>query len=292
MPKVTLLNKSQNNINGQTITSFLLEGFPKLLIAEVNTHCLLSRNWESSRARPTQKVIEQVLAEPFIFDFTKNQKGMSGGLLEPDQIEEARAASLRLRDQAVTTVKYMAEGCQVHKQDANRYLEPWMRVSGVVTATHWENFYQLRDSPLAQPALCEVASKMKRLDATAHSNVLLPGQWHLPYPDLSISQNIAKVASVSYARHRDERDEDAAKSLTMRLADSKHFSPFQSVAMAAITGDIISGTHQYYDHFHPELATSNFSPRYPVLTTGNYSGFIQARKMVELGIDYSMAVIS
>ena len=51
--------------------------FARIILAEVNTHRLLSRNSASSRAIPIEKMIEQVLTNTFIpFRFPKTHKGM------------------------------------------------------------------------------------------------------------------------------------------------------------------------------------------------------------------------
>lgn len=75
---VSICSKSQNCYTGSVITTFLLEGFPWRLLCELNTHRQITKNAESSRARPTHSVIEQVLADPYIPVWTKAQKGMQG----------------------------------------------------------------------------------------------------------------------------------------------------------------------------------------------------------------------
>lgn len=282
MQNVILLNKGINEIDGEIITSFLISNFPKTLVAEFNTHSLISRNWESSRARPTSSVIEQVMNNPYIFEFTKNQTGMSGGNLSDTEKERARTLALDGRSAAIRLAKNLYD-CGVHKQEANRYLEPWMRVSGVVTATHWENFYDLRCSEQAQPGIREYALQMRRLDRMTSPVIIPGGEWFLPYPELSLKANVAKIASVSYARHAVDRTAEASEALYNRLWGQRHLSPFQHVAMAAETGSFYENC-QYFNHFQPDKASFNFHSHAPVISTGNYSGFIQLRKMLEAGI--------
>jgi hypothetical protein len=51
--------------------------FPRFILAELNTHRMLSRNSASSRAIPVNKRIQQIMADPFIPEqFGRNQKGM------------------------------------------------------------------------------------------------------------------------------------------------------------------------------------------------------------------------
>jgi predicted ribonuclease YlaK len=50
---------------------------PRMVLAELNTHRLASRNSASSRARPITKMIEDVLTNPFIPDrFPRKHKGV------------------------------------------------------------------------------------------------------------------------------------------------------------------------------------------------------------------------
>jgi hypothetical protein len=58
---------------------------PRMVLAELNTHRLASRNSASSRARPITKMIEDVLTNPFIPDrFPRKHKGMQA----PDQLKK------------------------------------------------------------------------------------------------------------------------------------------------------------------------------------------------------------
>jgi hypothetical protein len=54
--------------------------FPRFILAEINTHRAFSRNSASSRAIPTEKIIEQVVTNPFIPEtFNRRVKGMGVG---------------------------------------------------------------------------------------------------------------------------------------------------------------------------------------------------------------------
>ena len=50
---------------GNRLTSLLIT-FPRIILAEVNTHRMLSKNTSSSRAIPLKKMIEAVENDPFI----------------------------------------------------------------------------------------------------------------------------------------------------------------------------------------------------------------------------------
>lgn len=231
MATVKILNKSQNQSTNEVLTTFLIEGFPKCLLAELNTHRMLSRNCESSRARPITSVIEQVLNDPYIPPFTANRKGMSGDPIDEKYKDKIIQIYLESRDDAVLYARRLQD-YNIHKQDVNRILEPYMKVSLIISGTTWKNFFSLRTAEGVQPAFKEVAELMQSLFNQTPAKVLPIGALHLPYPDLSPIQNIAKIASISYAKHNADRtDEDALRLVTM-LWESKHLSPFEMVAVA------------------------------------------------------------
>ncbi len=53
------------NIQGDRLTSVLVT-MPRIIIAEMNTHRMLSKNTSSSRAIPFNKMVESVKNDPFI----------------------------------------------------------------------------------------------------------------------------------------------------------------------------------------------------------------------------------
>ena len=65
-----------------------------------------------------------------------------------------------------------------HKQVFNRLLEPWQYISVIVTSTEWDNFFELRNHPDAQPEIQELAREMK--NAINNSNPTKRIH-HLPY---------------------------------------------------------------------------------------------------------------
>jgi hypothetical protein len=283
--KVELLNKATNVATHDTIRTFLLHDFPKLVLAEFNTHRMFSRNWESSRARPVGSVIEQVMANPHIPLWTKNQKGMQGADLSKEAIDKATSDSLRMRDQVVTFVQGLI-AIGVHKQDANRYLEPWMRVSGIVTATEWGNFYALRDHPAAQPDFQQFAAEMQRLDEGTAATPLELGQWYKPWPDLSLAANVCKAASISYANHaKDRTNEDYLRIHDDLInASPRHASPLEHCAIAVEPGMIIHKGTQVFDPIDARNSIWECNIDYTQISTANFAGFLQYRKILEAGL--------
>jgi hypothetical protein len=130
----------------------------------------------------------------------------------------------------------------MHKQIANRLLEPWMFITVIVSATEFDNWFKLRCHPDAQPEIGWVAKEMKVQYDSHTPRVLAPGEWHLPLVDfddevLNTDQDLCKVsagrcARVSYLTHDGKRDLAADVDLANKLMVSGHWSPFEHVAQA------------------------------------------------------------
>lgn len=227
--------------HGARITTFELY-IPRFLLAELNTHRVITKNAASSRAIPVNRRIEMVMVDPYIPDqFGKNRPGMqSTEVLDADTSEQARALWLAGRDEMVRIAKTLAD-IEVHKQFANRILEPWAHVAVCVTATEWDNFWWLRASKDAQPEFEALARLMREL-YTASSPVRTIH--HLPYVDdetrssgLPITDlyqiSAARCARVSYQTFDGRKSTIADdRELCQKLLSSGHLSPFDQPAMA------------------------------------------------------------
>jgi hypothetical protein len=63
---------------GERLTTFVLV-FPRIILAEFNTHRMFSRNSASSRAIPYKKMLSMVWNNPFIpIGWMKDHSGMQG----------------------------------------------------------------------------------------------------------------------------------------------------------------------------------------------------------------------
>ena len=131
---------------GDRLTSFLIT-FPRIILAEINTHRMLSKNTSSSRAIPFSKMIEAVKENPFIpIAWQKEHKGMQGN--EYLHILEAHIAKehwLKARDNAILEATLLNR-YKVTKQLCNRLLEPFMWTTMLITGSKegWDNFFELR----------------------------------------------------------------------------------------------------------------------------------------------------
>jgi len=243
--------------------------FPRIVLAEANTHRNWSRNSASSRAIPSEKIIKRVLEDPFLpVYWGKNQKGMQAECeLSVTEQSEANEVWVGARDNAVNSVKKLLN-IGVHKQIANRLLEPFMWQTVICSATTWDNFFNLRCHPDAQPEIRHIAKMMRELyySVTPNNDLSKTFNWHLPLVDDDEFNDLIKIfsldgikkicvgrcARVSYLTHDGIRDPQADIDLANKLLISGHMSPFEHAAKG------LSSNLQY----------------------GNFSGWKQFRKYI------------
>lgn len=217
--------------------------FPRFVLAEFNTHRLFSRNSASSRAIPTSKLIERVLKDPAIpLEWGKNKAGMSASdVLSADLAREAEGVWLGARDAAAASAQRLLD-LDVHKQELNRLLEPFLWHTVIVSATEWKNFFELRRAPSAQPEIRAAARLMLEAMNASVPQTLDYGEWHTPLLqadesalDLETRRRIsaARCARVSYLTHQGTREIERDLDLCDRLSRERHLSPFEHVATPA-----------------------------------------------------------
>ena len=132
---------------GERLTSLLIT-FPRIILAEVNTHRMLSKNTSSSRAIPFKKMVEAVQNNPFIpIAWQKQHSGMQGNeyFTELIDIESKIVEWEYARHSAVDHAKELYQK-GVTKQLCNRLLEPFMWTTMLITGSKegWQNFFELR----------------------------------------------------------------------------------------------------------------------------------------------------
>ena len=262
--------------HGQRLTTMEVV-FPRMVLAEFNTHRVFSRNSASSRAIPVEKQLRKIKEQPFVPEYWgANQSGMQA---EAELIAEAKDAALdewlAARDSAVAHVeKLLAIG--LHKQLANRILEPFMWHTVIVTATEWSNYFALRANEMAQPEIRKVSELMQAAYEASTPKQLSDDEWHLPLiqaeeydgvfekSDDARMISAARCARVSYLTHEGKRDLSADIVLYDRLTSGGHMSPLEHVARP-LTED--------------ELSEGEFR--------GNFRGWMQLRKLVPNEDDYA-----
>lgn len=218
--------------------------YHRYIHGEFMTHRVFSRNASSSRAIPVKKMLSQVWNDPAMpTHWGANQAGMQAK-------KELSGVKLALAKFAWRTAAKLACGAAwvatkvgLHKQVANRILEPWQFIHVIVTATEWENFFLLRDHPDAQPEIKELARLMKIALARSIPKYRGPNQWHLPYIsdyernlfsiEECIKMSVARCARVSYLTH-DGKSPDRVKDVDLHdklvVSEPLHASPAEHQA--------------------------------------------------------------
>lgn len=268
---------------------------PRIVLSEFNTHRMLSRNSASSRAIPTSKVIDAVEREPFIPEtFYRNKKGMQSHEPLGDGFAQAARNTWVLSMQHAIESARLLDRLGVHKQLANRILEPYMWHTIIVTATEWENFINLRAHPAAQEQIRIPAEMIRDLlqqsepksshDMMGFHLPLLPDfddlveDWHMDKlaSDFGLWQalqliSVGRCARVSYLTHDGRRDPNNDITLALRLKEDGHMSPFEHVARVMSVGDaeaiVGRGTG---------IKPVNVDPAQTF--SGNFRGWISVRK--------------
>ena len=234
---------------GSKIRTFVLT-YPRFIHSELMTHRVFSRNAASSRAIPIKKMIESLAQTPMdLFErFGKNQSGMQA---KEEQLTEGEIEIFcdnykDMLTQCVDSVEWVYESTNAAKQILNRFLEPFMHMTTIVTVTNLNNFFFLRCHKDAQPEFQSLAYKMleAELSYDFHSNEIGCDQWHTPFASdkdgdelttgLSLVDrrivSVARCAAVSYVKHEAPKDLDSCRSVFERMRSSGHWSPFEHQA--------------------------------------------------------------
>ena len=156
--------------------------YPRFILAELNTHRMLSKNSASSRAIPVKAMHDHILAntaQPVAWGI--NRPGMQAKeYLDVEDTVEAMMLWEQARNSALEISQAMS-AMNLHKQIVNRVTEPWMMMKTVISGTEWINFFWLRAHADAQPEIQVLAQKMRDAVIASTPTRLEPGEWHLPY---------------------------------------------------------------------------------------------------------------
>jgi hypothetical protein len=214
--KATILADSISEMGVRFLT-YEIE-YPRLILAELNTHKMLSKNSFSSRAVPFNKMVQQLNGRPVRFG--ANQGGMQDKgedfdamVIIPEYLYDALAQYLLQELDGMLTVEDLKEisgdgtaqmtafgawnfhrflsvgiagalnDAKYHKQVFNRLTEAHQMMKTVISGTELENFFWLRDHGAADPSLHELARVMNEARKASTPELLKAGEWHLPYLD-------------------------------------------------------------------------------------------------------------
>ena len=267
---------------GNRLTTMIVT-MPRIILAEFNTHRMFSRNSASSRAIPFNKMVESVIANPFIpIAWQKDHKGMQGieyldntslGKIFDYQLTDFVPATLsdmwrRAKDDAVNTAIQLNKA-GVTKQLCNRLLEPFMWVDVVATATRqaWVHYFAQRCAHDAQPEHQHLAKMIARAYMDSVPRQLDLWDWHTPYiaeEELStmpmsnrMACSVVRVRRVSW-KPFDGKPEtmEAAWAKHDESRDAGHWSCFEHQGQAVDDPSIRSGRMRGFLEYRQMLPVS------------------------------------
>jgi len=256
--KTELILASKHLTTGTILYTMRLT-YPRFILPEQLTHRTFSRNTASSRAIPLKKTRRQVLSNPVI---PIHLGAAQAGMQAYREVQGWRASL------GVSIIKGMRNCCALghwgleklgfHKQVANRYIEPWLYTTQLVSFTDINNFILQRDNEAAEPHIQVVARQIKQITnkveqafdqgdlGYAYIRMLPQGGWHLPMTTISEkiqydietlkSISAGRCAQVSYSDIENNQLTTAANGerICKKLLESmpKHFSPVEHQAQA------------------------------------------------------------
>lgn len=291
--KIILDSISPDNVR---LTTFEVT-FPRIVLAEFNTHRVFSRNSASSRAIPVEKMLKMVQENPYIpEEWGTNQRGMQAAeALLGSEALMAEEHWLRARDLMVQQAQALLN-LNVHKQLTNRLLEPFLWHTVIVTSTEWSNFFHLRDNKMAHPAIKTPAEMMRKLHVNGTPRQLPYGEWHDPYVDDETAREVlhgvnfmedaawidlkkissARSARVSYLTHDGKRDLSKDFELHDGLMGNGHMSPFEHPARPATVSDVV----KLFEGKSGVSVTDRLDVNPAEHFFGNFRGWVQYRKEI------------
>jgi hypothetical protein len=248
-------------------------------------------------------MIEELRRDPAMpIYWGSNKPGMQAGD-EVDSIHNVTSDWLDCMEEAIVYAqRLIASG--LHKQIANRILEPWAHINVVVTATDYANFYMLRRHKDAQPEMKALADAMWDAQQLSVPHELQVHEWHLPYvhiedyltlriepgtlwqdePDsveILRKISVARCARVSYLTHDGRRTsvkEDLELHDKLMVGQPLHASPAEHQATPDRTSDY--GRMSYEGDKETVMEDPANGWDRPELH-GNFTGWIQYRKTLE-----------
>jgi hypothetical protein len=145
---------------------------------------MISKSSASSRAIPSAKMIERIEKDTALpVYFGSNQPGMQAGAeLTGEERELAQVNWQLAAFDAIKWAKQLQE-LGLHKQVANRVLEPFNWHTAILTATELDNFFWQRCDKAAQPEFKALADAMQHAYYMGDPLHISEGIWHVPFAD-------------------------------------------------------------------------------------------------------------
>lgn len=260
--------------SGQRLTSVAVK-YPHAVHKDWLRHRMMSRVVESFRARPTELLIEQLRVEAFRpEEFATRIAGMGQGdaLARQEQEFANEIWDLHIANCLQTAID-MGE-LNIAKQQRNFAIQDLCPIVEIITATDWDNFYELRletredGSSIARPEVYKGVAVVKAAIDASEPVTLREGQWALPLvsqdelydrplplephqsqavepdPDERIDWRLwclvsaGRCARISYDKHRAFESVDDSVARALMLMGAGHMSPYEMVARPFSTSEL------------------------------------------------------
>lgn len=277
MASVELIEYSINS-RGERIASLECI-YPRYIHGEVMTHRVFSRNGASSRAIPVADNVSRVLTDPVVpLFFGKNQRGMQAEESVSEDVEKELRARWENLSRVVANECAEWDKLGLHKELCNRPMEAWSWMKTLITATDFDNFFELRHNGDATREIQNLSKGIDYLISSREPRLLKKGEWHLPYvteaerkkyplEDL-LKVSTARCARTSYLLHKGGSptlEKDIALYEDLVGSRPLHASPAEHQATP--------------DHTFLRPIRKIFNGKSPYC--GNLNGWLQHRKFIE-----------
>lgn len=295
---------------GVPMVTFEIE-YPRIILAEINTHRMLAKSSASSRAIPFEKMTKQLVGRPVRFG--KANKGMQDtgeqhdGKVTIRDYEMGGQEAWEFAKESAAEISKAFYEAGYHKQVYNRLTDNFQMVKTVISGTEWANFFWLRYHESADPTFAELARVMQQAMHESIPQTLLPSEWHLPYvtscrngngkleywldsetqlnEEDALIASAARCAAVSF-RNIDYGMEKCREVFERQLVggDRKHGSALEHQAKA-MQGYELGEINTYTKNLplHPDTwedGVTHVDKNYQ-LWSGPYRDWIQHRKLIE-----------
>jgi hypothetical protein len=219
-----------------------------------------------------------VLSNPAMpIAFAANKKGMQAGESFGPLKQLLCRVVWRSACYAAVFFATLMDKLNIHKQYANRILEPFSHITVVCSATDFANFFALRCHKDAQPEIQALADRMYEIYEQGSPINLREGDWHLPFVDEFeimqeqiesrpapwnnlIKKSVARCARVSYLTHDGKKplsSDDVNLYNRLLMATPIHASPAEHQAMATSDPELQSGNFRGWKQYRKTLLDEN-----------------------------------
>ena len=254
MIKAKIVQDSSLPTGERLLTFSVMYG--RLIHSELLRHRAASHSVKSSRAIPTHKYRTEVMENIYVpVKFGTKKKGMQAG--EPTFLTKFYGEKIwKLSSKFACFFHWMMEKFGIHKEVANRVLEPYVWVEETITveADALKEIANLRIHDDAQEDVRRIVEEMVYEMDRSTPVELNQEQWHVPYVvrrqvenemiytdntgnkltlDQAIVCSAARCARSSYANHDNSMssyDKDIGLAKQLIGSEPMHLSPFEHQA--------------------------------------------------------------